>query len=115
MEDDPATYGTPTRRDYVKYGGTVIGGGLVAGCTGRSDSGSTPESTSTETSDTTETDASWTATMPPVGEVEFDAVPQSLFDSEGFVADVVTALGHGRRCSTRKFPALTRTPISTPH
>jgi ABC-type Fe3+-hydroxamate transport system substrate-binding protein len=93
----------PTRREYVKYGGAVVGGGLLAGCTGQSDGGSTPESTSTETATGTPTetptktavDASWTATMPPVGTLEFDAVPESLFDSEGFVADVVTALGHG--------------------
>lgn len=27
---------TPTRREYMKYGGAVIGGGLLAGCTGSS-------------------------------------------------------------------------------
>ena len=104
MPDDSSDHEAPTRRDYVKYSGVLVGGSLLAGCTGQSDSGSTPESTSTatateenatETSETTETDASWTATMPPVGELEFDAVPESLFDSEGFVADIVTALGHG--------------------
>jgi ABC-type Fe3+-hydroxamate transport system substrate-binding protein len=102
-DDGTGTTGAPTRRDYVKYGGAVVGGGLLAGCTG-GDPGSTPESTSTETATpeststgtatSTDSDASWTATMPPVGEVEFDAVPESMFDSEGFVADVVTALGH---------------------
>jgi iron complex transport system substrate-binding protein len=103
MRDDTNTSEAPTRRDYVKYGGAVIGGGLLAGCTGEAESGATSESTSTdtttetatETTDTTETDASWTATMPPVGTVEFDAVPESLFDHEGFVADIATALGHG--------------------
>jgi iron complex transport system substrate-binding protein len=102
-EDDGDTTGAPTRREYLKYGGAVVGGGLLAGCTGEADSGDTSESTSTETTtetatetaDTTETDASWTATMPPVGTVEFDAVPESLFDHEGFVADIATALGHG--------------------
>jgi iron complex transport system substrate-binding protein len=101
--DDINTTEAPTRREYVKYGGAVVGGGLLAGCTGEADSGATSESTSTETTtetatetnDTAETGASWSATMPPVGTVEFDAVPESLFDSEGFVADVVTALGHG--------------------
>jgi ABC-type Fe3+-hydroxamate transport system substrate-binding protein len=102
-DDDTNTTGAPTRREYVKYGGAVVGGGLLAGCTGQSAGGPTPESTSTETATGTPTetptktavDASWTATMPPVGTLEFDAVPESLFDSEGFVADVVTALGHG--------------------
>jgi len=101
MTDDPSGHGGPTRRDYVKYGGAVVAGGLLTGCTGQTDSVSTPASTSTETATSTatntetETDASWTAAMPPAGELEFDAVPRSLFDSEGFVADVVTALGHG--------------------
>jgi iron complex transport system substrate-binding protein len=93
---------SPTRRDYVKYGGAVLGGGLLAGCLG-DDSDTTPDPTSTETvtptatETATETDeeASWSATMPPVGTVEFDAVPESLFDHEGFVADIATALGHG--------------------
>src|SRR6056297_2960652 len=101
MTDDPSGHEGPTRRDYVKYGGAVVAGGLLTGCTDQTDSVSTPASTSTETAMSTatntetETDASWTAAMPPAGELEFDAVPRSLFDSEGFVADVVTALGHG--------------------
>jgi ABC-type Fe3+-hydroxamate transport system substrate-binding protein len=92
----------PTRREYVKYGGTVVGGGLLAGCAGQSDSGSTQESTPTETDTPTEgdtetrtpEDTSYSVTMSPVGTVEFEAVPESLFDSEGFVADIATALGH---------------------
>jgi ABC-type Fe3+-hydroxamate transport system substrate-binding protein len=88
MSDDTNTATAPTRRNYVKYGGAVVGGGLLAGCAGQSDPSSTPEATNTET------DASWSATMPPVGELEFDAVPESIIDSEGFVADVLTALGH---------------------
>ena len=119
MSDDSGGHEAPTRRDYMKYGGAVIGGGLLAGCSGQSDSGPTSEPTSTETatstatdtetSETTKTDPSWTATMPPVGTLEFDAVPERLFDSEGFVADVVTALGHGdivEAFSYEKWPTL---------
>ena len=105
MADERPGRGAPTRRDYVKYGGAVVGGGLLAGCAGQSGSGSTSESDGTDAASTngtgtepevaTGTDASWTATMPPVGELEFDAAPESLFDSEGFVADIATALGHG--------------------
>ena len=36
MTDDVTEYEAPTRRDYVKYGGAVVGGGLLAGCTGDS-------------------------------------------------------------------------------
>jgi ABC-type Fe3+-hydroxamate transport system substrate-binding protein len=95
----------PTRRDTIKYGGAVIGGALVAGCAGQAEPESTATSTetatdtatetATETDTPTETEHTWSATMPPVGTVEFDAVPQSLFDHEGFVADIATALGHG--------------------
>jgi ABC-type Fe3+-hydroxamate transport system substrate-binding protein len=103
MQPDQRGHRDPTRRDYLTYGGVVVGGGLLAGCAGQSGSGSTPESDGTdsgptnenETEETAETDAAWTATMPPVGELDFDAAPESLFDSEGFVADIATALGHG--------------------
>ncbi|MDZ5812754.1 ABC transporter substrate-binding protein [Halorubrum sp. AD140] len=94
MSDDNETIrqGAPTRRDYVKYGGTVVGGGLLAGCTGgETETTQESDNTTEEESDASE---SWTASMPPVGDLEFDSVPESLFDSEGFVADVVTALGH---------------------
>jgi len=84
-ENDITTTEAPTRRETLKYGGAVVAGGALAGCVGSN----APENTDTTGSD------SWTATMPPVGEVEFDAVPESLFDSEGFVADIATALGHG--------------------
>jgi ABC-type Fe3+-hydroxamate transport system substrate-binding protein len=115
-DDDIDTAEAPTRREYVKYGGAVVGGSLLAGCVG-DESGSTPDSTSTETPTATPTEtateteegASWTATMPPVGTVEFDAVPESLFDSEGFVADIATALGHGEvvdAFSYEKWPTL---------
>jgi iron complex transport system substrate-binding protein len=46
---------TPTRRKYVKYGGTLLGGGLLAGCTGNGQSESTPEETTTETHTSVET------------------------------------------------------------
>lgn len=34
MSRDDTTQEAPTRRDYMNYGGTVVGGGLPAGCTG---------------------------------------------------------------------------------
>jgi len=52
MADDAAGTETPTRRDTLKYGGAVVGGGLLAGCASGaesgSDSGSTPEATGTD-------------------------------------------------------------------
>jgi iron complex transport system substrate-binding protein len=61
MSEDSDGHDAPTRRDYVKYGGAVVGGGLLAGCAGQSDSGSTPETTP---SDNTATDSDSTKQPP---------------------------------------------------
>jgi iron complex transport system substrate-binding protein len=95
-----------TRREYVKYGGAVIGGGLLAGCAGQSGDGDTPEATSTVTAtsaaadtqtetDSTETtgDKSYSATMPPVGTVEFDEPPEEVIPALQFGIDTMLALG----------------------
>lgn len=76
-------HAAPTRRDYVKYGGAVVGGGLLAGCAGDSSSDrvetdtSTPTETTREETETPE-DTSYSVTMEPVGTVEFDAVPEEM-------------------------------------
>ena len=36
MTDDVTEHEVPTRRDTIKYGGAVVGGGLLAGCSSRS-------------------------------------------------------------------------------
>ena len=82
----------PTRRDYVKYGGAALGGGLLAGCAGRSESG-TP-TTAAETGRPTETeDGSYAVTMAPVGEVTFESVPERWVAYGGGYADMGVALG----------------------
>ena len=87
----------PTRRDTIKYGGTVVGGGLLAGCTGDADSNATPETTETSsTEDGTESqDSSYTVTMEPVGAVEFESVPERWAAYDGGYADIGVALGVG--------------------
>jgi iron complex transport system substrate-binding protein len=87
MTDDTAT---PTRRDYVKYGGAVVSGGVLAGCTGGSGPGATPTAGSTTTEDD-----SYSVTMEPVGTVEFDAVPERWVPYDGGYADMGVALGRG--------------------
>jgi iron complex transport system substrate-binding protein len=103
-----------TRREYVTYGGAVIGGGLLAGCTGSSgtDSGSeptetpteAPTETSTETSTedptstpteeaTTTSGGSYTVRMAPVGEVTFESVPERWESYFPGYADMGVALG----------------------
>ena len=97
----------PTRRDYVKYGGALLGVGPLAGCTGDGESAAGPETTetdgTTEAETDTETDATTTAaedgpysvTMAPMGEVEFEAVPESVFTRLTHHAGMAFALGRG--------------------
>jgi iron complex transport system substrate-binding protein len=122
MGDDSRGPEAPTRREYVKYGGAVIGGGLLAGCTGESGSGSTPDSTSTETATATATDTeagdaaetetpaddgSFTVEMFPVGEVEFESVPESITTYNMGWADMVVSLGHADKLQTDRLSAPT--------
>ncbi|WP_435064002.1 ABC transporter substrate-binding protein [Halobaculum sp. EA56] len=98
--DDPLT-----RRDYVKYGGGVLGGTLLAGCTGDTGDGdgstettaeeSTPEPAETETETATPEDTSYTVTMAPVGDVTFEEVPETFTVYESGYADMGIALGKG--------------------
>ncbi|KOX96574.1 MULTISPECIES: ABC transporter substrate-binding protein [Halorubrum] len=108
-DDDITTTGESTRRDYVKFGGAVVGGGLLAGCTGASDDGSTPADNETTgaTNGTDESDAAadsdgadestdatgYSVEMAPVGEVEFDGVPETWESYFPGYADMGVALG----------------------
>jgi len=98
----------PTRRDTIKYGGAVVGSGLLAGCTGNSDSGSTPTETSTDESTETETatpeDESYSVTMSPVGEVTFEAVPETAVTNLWFCADTLISFGEGARLTGMRTP-----------
>ncbi|WP_049971468.1 ABC transporter substrate-binding protein [Haladaptatus cibarius] len=96
MAGDTDGLRAPTRRDYVKYGGAVIGGGLLAGCTDDSSSseGTTGEqSASADTDSGTSDDDSYSVTMEPVGTVEFGGVPKTWVPYTGDYADMGVALG----------------------
>ena len=101
--DAAAGRGTRTRRAYLAGGGAVLAGGLFAGCTGDADTGPTAGSTSdptgtrsgaTETTSTPE-DSSYSVTMAPMGEVEFESAPRSVFTRLTHHADMALALGRG--------------------
>ncbi|MFD1643789.1 ABC transporter substrate-binding protein [Halohasta litorea] len=95
MSNDDTTHKVPTRRDTIKYGGAVVGGGLLAGCTGDSDGGATAEATETESSSTTAADDSYSVTMSPVGTVAFDQPPETATVYDATWADMLVGLGHG--------------------
>jgi len=99
MASDEKAHGTSTRRDYVRYGSTIIGGGLLAGCLG-GDSSSTATPTEvdeepTATATSTENDQSYSVTMSPVGEVQFDSIPTNVLTYYPLSAGTAVALGHG--------------------
>ncbi|GKZ16179.1 ABC transporter substrate-binding protein [Haladaptatus sp. T7] len=97
MSKECTTDSGRTRRDYVKYGGAILGGSLLAGCAGDSES----KTTSTTTTDTTSssdgtTNAegdSYSVTMAPTGSVAFESVPGRWVAYGGGYADMGVALG----------------------
>ncbi|MEZ3117659.1 ABC transporter substrate-binding protein [Halobaculum sp. MBLA0147] len=118
MADEPRDETTRTRREYVKYGGAVVGGGLLAGCAGQSESGAgetttetatatetpTPTETEGETETPTATDESWSVELSPVGSVEFDAVPEEAVVYSNHDADILVSLGQADAIQSLGFP-----------
>jgi iron complex transport system substrate-binding protein len=96
MDDTPTQDGS-TRREYLVYGASVAVSGLLAGCTGGSDTGSSETATGTETATTTatttEAPTEYSVSIEPVGEVTFDAVPETWVANNGSWADMGIALG----------------------
>ncbi|EMA69838.1 hypothetical protein C461_01726 [Halorubrum aidingense JCM 13560] len=110
MARDDAVHGTPTRRAFAKYGGTVALGGLLAGCTGgdgaesdssdgdttgngSADGGSADASEESQSED--DAAASYTASIAPMGEVTFESPPETVFTRLTHHADMAFALGRG--------------------
>ncbi len=99
MARDDRRQRSSTRREYLKYGGGVLGTGLLAGCTGQSDSGGPATQTDTADTPATETtmseDGSYSVTMSPVGTVEFERPPETATVYDATWADILVGLGHG--------------------
>ncbi|WP_231186829.1 ABC transporter substrate-binding protein [Haladaptatus sp. DYF46] len=101
MSDNDTTRRTeePTRRDYVKYGGAVVGGGLLAGCSANTESDSTTTEPSAETetesgtASSTETNTPYETCIEPVGCLTFEEVPETWMALSGPWADMAIALG----------------------
>jgi ABC-type Fe3+-hydroxamate transport system substrate-binding protein len=104
-DDTNTTSAAPTRRELVKYGGALVGGGLLAGCAGNSASQSTTEQSTateetttrepeTETETRTPEDESYSVSISPVGEVTFEEVPSNVMAYSPQYIDMLIALGH---------------------
>ena len=95
------TTASPTRRDTIRYGGAVIGGGLLAGCTGSQSGRGTPAETATDSPGATTTESASTKTgsgtyrvcMEPTGCARFEEVPERWYSLTGPWADMAVALG----------------------
>ncbi|MDS0295020.1 ABC transporter substrate-binding protein [Halogeometricum luteum] len=121
MREEPTGRDGPTRRRYLRLGGAVVGGSLLAGCTGGNDAGSTAAS-ATDTATTAETEAdseasegesetestaageSYSVSMAPMGEVAFDAVPETVFTRLTHLAGMAFALGRGNSVNAMHAP-----------
>ena len=105
MEGDDGDLDGPTRRDYVKYGGALVGGGLLAGCAGQSTDDATPTDgtagpTATPAEETAQTatgapEASYSVSLSPVGEVTLEEPPTNVFTHFPWFPDMASALGQG--------------------
>ncbi|WP_117595543.1 ABC transporter substrate-binding protein [Haloprofundus halophilus] len=117
MERGSADRSQSTRRAYLKYGGAVVGAGLLAGCasddgaegespetTGSGD-GSVGETDTGADSETTDSGGSYSVSMAPVGTVEFDSVPQNVMVYSLLYADMAVAYGRGDAVNSLGFDA----------
>jgi ABC-type Fe3+-hydroxamate transport system substrate-binding protein len=121
MREEPTGRDGPTRRRYLRLGGAVVGGSLLAGCTGGNDAESTAAS-ATDAAATAGTEAgseasenesetqltaaseSYSVTMAPMGEVAFDAVPETVFTRLTHLAGMAFALGRGNGVNAMHAP-----------
>ncbi|SFF90982.1 ferrichrome-binding protein [Halopelagius inordinatus] len=111
----------PTRRTYLRRTAALAGAGLVAGCTGDG-SGDGPETESepgeanaaTETTEakTEAGESSHSASMKPMGTVEFDGVPERVFTVFPQYADMAVALGHGDAVNSVYVPEMSGTTMN---
>jgi ABC-type Fe3+-hydroxamate transport system substrate-binding protein len=102
----PATL--PMRRDVIKKG-AVVGAGLLAGCA--SNAGSSDETE--KNGGTSNKGGSYSATMAPMGTVEFESVPESVFVIFSQYADMAVALGHGKKVNSLFAPEMSGKTMNT--
>ncbi|AFO57002.1 ABC transporter substrate-binding protein [Natrinema sp. J7-2] len=85
-DESTNTTAVPTRRDALKYGGTLVAGVSLAGCSDLVGQREQPARSTT-------TNGSHSVTMEPMGEVTFKSVPTKWVPYGGDYADMGVALG----------------------
>ncbi|RYJ07727.1 ABC transporter substrate-binding protein [Halogeometricum borinquense] len=98
MRDRDISYGVPRRRDVLKAGCSILGGGMLAGCLGNDDASSadsTAAESTTNGESTTANDAStpYDVTVKPAGTNTFEEVPETYASFPGAWMDIAMALG----------------------
>ena len=115
MTDGPDGKGPSlSRRASLEAGGALVFGGVLAGCTGRTDGGAKGTNGSTDsgtratgsaTGSTTPGGGSYSVSMAPMGEVTFDGVPKRIFTRLTHLAGMAFALGRGADVTAMHSPA----------
>ncbi|RKD95720.1 ABC transporter substrate-binding protein [Halopiger aswanensis] len=112
--------GGPSRRQFVATG-IALGGAALAGCASENDgngengdgNGDTDGNGGEQSSSGNGSESgSYTASMAPVGEVEFDSVPENLFVTYPQYADMAVALGHDEGVNTLFAPEMAGTTMN---
>jgi iron complex transport system substrate-binding protein len=83
----------PTRRETIKGGGAVLGGGLLAGCASESPDAEPTETNDTTTSQTKEDPTPYEVTIEPAGSHTFEEVPETYASIPGAWMDIAMGFG----------------------
>ena len=110
-----------TRRRFIAGGIATAASGAIAGCSDSGGNGTATEPTGDATAsqgadagtaEPTETEGSYTASVSPVGEVEFDGVPENAFTVFPQYLDMAVALGHGDAINSVYVPEMSGTTMN---
>lgn len=108
MSEDDATKRVTTRRSAIKGGTALLGGGLLAGCSGGGRDGSTMTGETTSDAmrgETTSTEGgSYAVTMSPMGKVLFDDVPERVYAGQPNTVDMAVAAGKADALDAMYYP-----------
>jgi iron complex transport system substrate-binding protein len=103
------TTDAPTRRQYLGYGSALALSGLLAGCTGDTDSGTesdaTQTATATETGTAAATDTSYEVCMEPNGCHTLDSAPETFVVYHQGPVDMMLSLGQADSLVASGFPS----------